>query len=101
MNWLRSLLDWGRVRNKFLITSLLIGIVPLVVLALVSYLVSSRATISRSSEIIASNLQMASAMVDAKSLNVERIARRVLSNQAIRVALRTAGIGDRDGASTC
>ncbi len=98
MRLLRSLFDWGGIRNKFLITSLLIGIVPLIALASVSYLVSSRATIGRSSEIIASNLQIASAMVDAKAQYVERIARRVLINQPIRDALKTAGGGD--GASS-
>ena len=94
MRLFRNIFDWGRIRNKFLLVSLAIGIIPLLALGAVSYIVSESSILNNSKRIYAGNLSIADGILNLLTKDVESRSRLVLSNQGIASIIQQH---DREG----
>ena len=87
MQRIRERFRTQHIRTRFLRACLLIGIIPLIVMTLVSVFSTYRMTMARSAEVIATNLDMASSTIDIQTKNIENLARWILSDQTIQQML--------------
>ncbi|MBC8532576.1 histidine kinase [Yeguia hominis] len=95
MHKIKKIFGCGKIRNKFLFISLSVGIIPLLLLGIISYIVSVNSMLKKTTVMLNGNLQMSNSMLDIQSKTVETLMRRVLDNKVITQILKEQ-TGDTD-----
>ncbi len=88
MKWLGKILGWGKIKNKFLLVTMTIGIIPLLALGCVSFLISTDNIIKSYTEVASSNLYIANSIVNILSKDIEALSRRLLASSVVAQAMQ-------------